>query len=259
MNVRWFLLAVLAILLFGGLISSAYASTITRALSMPRAGRQYNAQLPVTQLTTTSKGSTTIAQTGQILARDSFQRANQTLWGTATDGQNWEGDANTAPPFSIVNGLGQLAGIQGTFNAVLGPTVPASDVQVSAMASNFDGGTVNIGAVVRWNDTNNWYKALIDGSHLSIIKHIHGVGKSLTTIPFHARAGIVYTLRIRAQGATFAAKVWPTTTAEPANWMLVTSDTSLASGRGGIRIVTQNDAIVRVSTFLETAVNASGQ
>ena len=257
MKFRPILLALLGILLCGGLISSAYASAITRELTMPRTGKQSNMQSPLATVPATPKSPTITA--GQLpahtLARDTFQRANQTLWGTAADGQDWEGDANTAPLFSIVNGLGQIAGSQGTFSAVLGPTVPDTDVLLSATASTFDGGKVNIGAVVRWNDTNNWYKALIDGTQLAIIKHIHGIGESLVTLPFVAHARIVYSVRIHAQGTTLSAKVWPTTTAEPANWMLVTTDASLLSGRGGIRIVAQNNATIHVSNFLETALN----
>ena len=261
MNFRWMVLIMLVILIFGGLVSSAYANAITRDLTMPSTARPGNSLYPSTTTTLTPKGLAKPTKPGQLpvttLARDTFQRADQALWGSASDGQNWEGDANTVTMFSIVGGMGQIAGGQGTFNAILGPTVAASEVLISATASSFDAGKVNIGAAVRWNDPNNWYKALIDGTQLSIIKHINGVGKSLASVPFLAHAGIVYSIRIRAQGTTLSAKVWPTTTAQPANWMLVISDTSLASGRGGIRIVEQKDAIVRVSTFLETTITAS--
>src|SRR5581483_3335689 len=40
---------------------------------------------------------------GSVLARDTFQRANQASWGTASDGHAWQSDANTSPAFSIVN------------------------------------------------------------------------------------------------------------------------------------------------------------
>ncbi len=259
MNFRWIFLTILVILIFGGLVSSAYASAITRDLSVPRASGQSNTQSPPPPSTLTPKRPAKLGQLPATLAHDTFQRADQALWGSAVDGQDWEGDANTAGMFSIAGGMGQIAGGQGTFNAILGPTAPATDVSVSATTSRFDAGKVNIGAVVRWKDTNNWYKALIDGTQLSIIKHINGIGKSLASIPFRAQAGIVYTLRIRAQGATLSAKVWPTTTAEPANWMIVTSDLSLSSGRDGIRVVVQSDAIVRISAFLETTVNNSTQ
>ncbi len=253
MNFRWILLTLLVILVFGGLVSSAYATTITRDLTMPRTTHTL---YPSTTASLTPKGQTKTTIPGQLpattLAHDTFQRADQALWGPAVDGQDWEGDANTVTAFSIVRGMGQIAGGQGAFNAILGPTSTASEVLINATASSFDAGKVNIGAAVRWNDPNNWYKALIDGTQLSIIKHINGIGKSLASVPFLAHAGIVYSIRVRAQGTMFSAKVWPTTTAEPANWMIVISDTSLASGRGGIRIVVQKDATVRVSAFLET-------
>ncbi len=260
MNFRWIFLTILVILLFGGLVSSVYANAITRDLTVPHTSGQSNRQSPPTSSTLTPKRPTKPGQLpATTLAHDTFQRADQALWGSAVDGQNWEGDANTAAMFSIAGSMGQIAGGQGTFNAIIGPTAPATDVSVSATTSRFDAGKVNIGAVVRWKDTNNWYKALIDGTQLSIIKHINGIGKSLASIPFRAQAGIVYTLRIQAQGATLSAKVWPTTTAEPANWMIVTSDLSLSSGRGGIRVVVQSNAIVRISTFLETTVNNATQ
>jgi hypothetical protein len=192
-----------------------------------------------------------------MLAHDTFQRADQSLWGTAMDGRGWEGDANTAAIFSISGGMGQVAHGQGTFNAILGPTSANTDILVSITTSRFGAGQVNMGAVLRWQDTNNWYKALIDGTHLSVIKHINGVGQQLVAVPFHAQGGVSYTLRFRVIGATLFAKVWPTLTPEPTAWMIITSDTSLASGQGGIRIVVQNDVVVRVSAFLETAVNGT--
>lgn len=263
MNFRWMTLTILLIL--GGLVSGAYAGTIQRDLTLPVAHGQGNTQAPPTTSTLAPKGPTVTAkptqQPGQLpvntLAHDTFQRADQSLWGTAVDGRGWEGDANTAVIFSITGGMGQVAGGQGTFNAILGPTSANTDVLVSITTNRFGAGQVNMGAVVRWQDTNNWYKALIDGTHLSVIKHINGIGRQLAVVPFHAQGGVSYTLRFRALGVTLFAKVWPTATPEPAPWMIATSDMSLASGQGGIRIVVQNDVVVRVSAFIETAANGA--
>ncbi len=46
---------------------------------------------------------------GSILAQDTFQRPNQALWGTASDGHTWGGDANTVSVFSIVNTTGRYS------------------------------------------------------------------------------------------------------------------------------------------------------
>lgn len=266
MNFRWITVTILMILVLGGLISSAYANAIERDLTLPaqlkpRGTQALPTTVPVTPTTMAQPTQPTqpTQQPGQqsatTLAQDTFQRANQALWGTAVDGRAWQGDANTAAIFSIVGGMGQVAGGQGTFNAILGPVSNNTDVVASMTASRFDGGKVNIGAAVRWNDTNNWYKALIDGTHLSLIKHIHGVGQVIASVPFLSQGGVSYTLRVRALGVMLFAKVWPTASPEPASWMITTSDMSLASGQGGIRIVVQNDAIVQVSAFLETVAN----
>ncbi len=262
MQFRWLTLAILVVLVLGGLISSVYAGAIERDLTLPRAHGQGNPRivLPTTSTmvpTVTAQGMKGQAAVVTVLAHDTFHRPDSALWGTATDGHTWQGDANTVTIFSITGGMGQVAGGQGTFNAVLGPISSNTDVVVSTTVDRFDAGQVNIGAVVRWNDTNNWYKALIDGSHLSLIKHIHGVGTTLSSVPFQAQGGVSYTLHVRAIGTTFLAKVWPTATSEPPAWMISTSDTSLASGQGGIRIVAQDDAVVRVSAFLETMAQAT--
>ncbi len=46
---------------------------------------------------------------GVTLAQDTFHRANQTDWGTASNGQIWGGDANSSNGFSIAGNTGQLA------------------------------------------------------------------------------------------------------------------------------------------------------
>jgi hypothetical protein len=138
---------------FGGLISSVYANAIERDLTLPRAHGQ-SGNPPQVLPTMLPVAPTTTAQgTGQgqadILAHDTFQRADQALWGTAVDGHKWQSDANTVPIFSIMGGMGQIAGAQGTFNAVLGPVSSNTDVVVSTTADRFDAGTIRITGIKR--------------------------------------------------------------------------------------------------------------
>ena len=67
---------------------------------------------------------------GTTLAQDTFQRPNQAHWGTASDGQTWGGDANTASVFSLVNNSGQVSNGNGIYNAVLGPAATDAEVPV---------------------------------------------------------------------------------------------------------------------------------
>jgi hypothetical protein len=187
---------------------------------------------------------------GSTLAQDSFQRPNQALWGTASDGQTWGADANTASAFSIVNNAGQVSNGSGLFNAVLGSTASDAEVLFSGSMSSYTNS--NLGAVLRWTDTNNWYKAYINGSSLVVQKKVSGATTILGSVPFTATPGTSYTLRFRVVGTTLFARVWQTGTTEPGSWMITVTDTTFSSGFCGLRLLAQNGAIARYTSFLAT-------
>jgi hypothetical protein len=103
-----------------------------------------------------------------ILAQDTFHRGNQTYWGSASAGHIWGGDANSSKVFSMAGNTGQLVNSYNTHSAVLGPT--ATNAQVLSSGSISSSNNTNIGSVLRWTDSNNWYKAYIDGANLVIQK-----------------------------------------------------------------------------------------
>jgi hypothetical protein len=111
-----------------------------------------------------------------------------------------------------------------------------------------------MGAVLRWVDGNNWYKALIDGTRLQILVDINGTTTSLISKPFQARDGVSYSLRFRVVGANLFASAWQSNQPEPAAWMLTVSNTALTQGMGGIRMLVEDTTVVRVTSFLETTV-----
>jgi hypothetical protein len=191
---------------------------------------------------------------GTTVAQDTFHRADQSLWGTATDGQVWGAEANTASLFSINNNAGQVTGGSGPHDAVLGPTATDTEVLFTGSASTFSG--ANIGAVIRWADTNNWYKGYIDGSNLVIQKKVGGTYGTIGTTPFAATAGTSYSLRFGVIGTTLHAKVWASNAAEPANWMLTGSDSSLASGNCGLRMQLATGVKATFTSFLCTVPSA---
>lgn len=248
-------ITLLAILLMGGLIAAFYAPSIERALTIntARVAGKVAVTAQVDQTATTQGSGAT------ILAQDTFQRTNQTFWGTASDGQSWDGDANTLQAFSIAGASGQIAGSGGQngqiYNALLGPTSRNSEIVATASVNVF-GPEVNFGVLLRWNDANNWYKALIDGSQLVVIKQVNGVTIQLGAVRFPATVGKAYTLHFQAIGATLFASVWPSGSSEPQQWMLVVSDISLMAGRDGVRVVIDNNTVIHVSSFLETVARS---
>ncbi len=112
-----------------------------------------------------------------------------------------------------------------------------------------------MGAVLRWTGGNNWYKALIDGTKLQILKRVNGKTTSLGSVAYKAQSGTSYTLRFRAFGAAFSVKAWPSSQPEPNAWMLTVMDTAFSTGFGGLRFLMQNNTVIKVTMFHETTVN----
>jgi hypothetical protein len=190
---------------------------------------------------------------GTILAHDTFQRPDQALWGTASDGQTWGADANTGSVFSIVTNTGRVSnGGTTSYNATLGPATTNAEVLFTGSMSSYTHN--NLGAVLRWSDTNNWYKAYLDGASLVVQKRVNGAYTILGSVPFTATPGTSYTLRFRVVGTTLSTRVWQTGTTEPTNWMIMVSDTTFSSGFCGLRMLTQNGTSANYTSFLATAV-----
>ncbi len=190
---------------------------------------------------------------GTTIAQDTFQRANQTHWGTASDGHTWAADANTQAAFSIATNQGQIANGNTYYNAVLGSTANNVEVLLSGSISSFT--NANMGAVLRWKDTNNWYKAYLSGSSLVIQAKINGTYRTVSSTAFTATAGKSYTIRFRAVGSGLYAKAWATGTAEPATWMTTGTDTSLQTGYCGLRVQLQSGVTAKFSTFSATTAS----
>jgi streptogramin lyase len=215
------------------------STTTTTSTSTTSASSTTTSSSTSTSSTTTSSSTTTTSvPTTAVIATDTFQRANQAGWGTATDGHVWGADANTSGSFSIVNDAGQIANTGSTtVSGVLGPTSANAEDYVTGSLSSF--ANSNFGDVQRWTDNNNWYKAYIDGTNLVIQKKVASVTTVLATTPFPANAGTSYTIHFRVNGTTLTVNAWPTSGTEPPNWMLTTSDSTFSSGNAGIRVLTQ--------------------
>jgi len=275
MITRFIGITLLGILIIGGLLASFYSKTIEQALTLtPGKNTSSRATGIGPKMPTASPTAivlpATATQTAQmlqatILAQDTFQRADQALWGAASDGQSWEGDANKMIAFSIAGSnhtWGQIANNRGNqgqgeqiYNALLGPASENVNLVVSGSVNLFRL-NANFGVVLRWKDVNNWYKALIDGSDLVVLKRLNGVTTQLGALRFTALSGKTYTLHFRAIGATLFASAWQSDQSEPDHWMIVVSDMSLVSGQGGVRVVLENNTVIHVASFLETVANS---
>jgi hypothetical protein len=259
MNKNMFLLAGLLCLVLMGLTAGIFMDSIQSALTLPARSpmilptqqAMQQKQLPAPQAMPSVLASQGV-QT--ILAQDTFQRADQTLWGTASDGRQWGGDANMLTNNFLVNGNhGQITNGNGTFNALLGTPggVKNAEDMLDGSLSHFDG-AVNLGVVLRYQDPDNWYKAFIDGKHLTVLKNVQAKSTTLASVAFVAQDDQSYSLRFRVVGDMLFARVWPSGTPEPAAWMITIADTTFQSGQVGIRVVLRPGLTVAVTSFAAT-------
>jgi hypothetical protein len=257
MNGRLLIVSLLVMLVISGLVAGLFSGSIERNLMLPASGLVTPTIAPKQPAKVQATPTMPVQMPINPIAQDTFQRKNQSLWGISSDTNRWDGDANNPNDqaiFSIINQSGQIANGQGAFNAVLGPSTNDADVTISAQINTFTGGA-NVGVVLRWQDTNNWYKVLIDGTHLRMLRNLQGTTTTLGTIPFSAQGGVFYNLRFRALGAMLLAKAWMAGTQQPTAWMLVSTDNALNTGQSGIRVVLLNDTVVTVKSFQATMVN----
>ena len=232
---------------FANKLAEAIQSGVPMPTPTPTHGLTPTPIVTNTPIVTPSPSSTP----GTTLAHDTFQRANQTYWGKASDGQSWGGDANSSNVFSIAGNTGKVANGSTSYSAVLGPVATNAQVLFSGTMSSFN--STNLGGVLRWTDGNNWYKAYIDGTNLIVQKKVKGTTTILRQVSFAATAGTSYTLRFSVIGTTISAKVWKTANTEPSNWMVTVTDSSLPSGYCGLRMQVQNGAVATYTNFIATS------
>jgi hypothetical protein len=228
-------LALLGMMLITDIIVVHFFPQIEAALSLPA----INAGATASARSGMPKSSLRLDQQ-LTLAQDTFLRVNQTSWGIASDGQLWQADAQSSSSFAIVNHVGQVSKADGIYDAILGPTITNAEVVFSGSLSRF--GSSTLGAVLRWKDANN----------LILLKDVAGIVTVLKNVLFPVQGGKLYTFHFRAQGSFLSANVWPTNSPEPANWMVATTDASLSSGYGGLRMVLRNGITALITSFTES-------
>ena len=196
---------------------------------------------------TPSPSPTATPSPGTTLAQDNFHRPDQKRWGTASNGQKWGSEANVYSVFSISNNTGLLSNGSNSYNAVLGPVATNAEVIFSGSITSFTNG--KLGAVLRWADTNNWYKAYMNGSSLGLQKKVNGTYTTLKTVSFNATAGTSYSIDFSVLGTALSANVWQTGTTEPTGWMVTATDSTLVSGYCGLRIDVPGGISATITSF----------
>lgn len=214
---------------------------------------EYGVPTPTPGPTQTTSPTATSTPISSLLARDTFQRPNQTFWGTATDGHVWGGAANSSSAFAVSNNTGRIAPATSfTNSAVLGSAATNVDALMTFSASAITTSNT-IGTALRYGSGSMFYRAYVDGTSLWLSKNVNGTVTKLKSASFTASAKTSYSLRFRVNGSTLSAKIWRASASEPASWMVTTTDTALSTaGNAAIRVALRAGVTVSVTLFQAT-------
>lgn len=166
-----------------------------------------------------------------ILAQDTFIRANQSGWGTASDGESWSSSGASSTQ-SITSNEGVIAATGGsdTHNQLGTQTADDQDILCRIAINNASDVT---GIQARFSTSGGFtaYKLLYYSNDLHINKVYLGTNTPLVSYGgYTLTLGTFYWFRLRCVGNSIAAMIWPDGGASPPNWLMALTDVSIPSG-----------------------------
>lgn len=213
----------------------------------------------------------------KTLAADTFTRANQSGFGTSSDGETWtETGAGT---LSIASNAGVIVSTGSDTNVQLGTNTSATQEVVCLISF---GNTNDIGGVqARYSVSGGnvtCYKFLFYSGAVHINKSVAGTNTNLVNLTAALTINTTYWFKLRCIGTGLYAKYWASSGGEPSSWSLTTTDSSASSGGFGILANTnagssgfkfssftatdalnQNDASGRARIAAQVLKNTSGR
>lgn len=154
---------------------------------------------------------------------DTAVRANQSGFGTATDGQSYTKvgtgtDAVSSNTLTLTNTTGDVYEIPGSRTW----TDEDGSIRFQLSASTIAGGMV-----LRYSNTNNLYRLSISTTTLTITKKSTTFSNTLSTASVSLSTATWYRARFRVSGSgpvTLQARVWLDGTLEPTTWSITATD-----------------------------------
>jgi len=175
------------------------------------------------------------------IGADTFTRANQANWGTASDTETWVKAIGTPTP-SIVSNKGQIATPAGTFVMLLGTgTINNGDFVVRftpSASGDFQGF-----AFAYVNSSNYCYTEVVNNA-IRIHKIVAGVDTQLTpTASKTVTGGSSYWQHLNIVGNVASLRMWADGSGEPIIWDVAVTDTIFTTiGQYGLHGFLNNTA-----------------
>jgi len=148
------------------------------------------------------------------LGIDNMQRANQTGFGTAADGQTYT---------KVGTGTDAISGNEATITKTTGDVHEALGSNTytdedGTVRFQLSASTISAGIELRYVDSNNFYRFQANTTTLTLLKKVLGSTTIIKTASVSLSAGVWYRMRFRIVGfgpANLYGNVWPDGTIEP--------------------------------------------
>lgn len=169
-----------------------------------------------------------------VQASDTYNRSNQSNWGTASDGTNTWSVLRGTSAFSISSNKGAVANNSGAYCVARCGTGTSDTTDQTTTFTRANTADV-AGLVARVTDANNWYSCNVGEftNNLVISKFVAG---SYSDLAFGANAtyatGTTWAIRFKVSGTTLQGKIWDASGSEPGPWTVTTTDSSLSGAHG---------------------------
>jgi hypothetical protein len=181
-------------------------------------------------------------------AQDTFTRANQSGFGTASDGETWT--ANGPGTLSVASNEGVVVSVSSDTHVQLGSQTGSDVVVLCRLAVASVGDVAGVACRYATAGGVSCYKLLWYGGNIHINKEITGTITEMTSVAFAMTPGTFYWFKLRAVGSALAGKAWLSGTAEPSSFTTTTADNAITS-IGGVAILanTATSTGIQFDTF----------
>jgi hypothetical protein len=173
-----------------------------------------------------------VQSAGNVLAQDTFERANQSGWGTSSDGQEWTPFGSITA--NIVGNEGVLTNSTGFPGMLIGSkTTDTISIQVRLSQDDINHGC---GVCFRYQDPDNYYFVSLYQSQIYFSAIISGSYHNFVLGGYAASTGSYSQLLVEMSGDHLQAVAWPDHTNQPTDAILDTTDSTFSSGQFGVSV-----------------------
>ena len=158
------------------------------------------------------------------LATDTFIRADQSGWGTASDGDTYTTSGTST--LAIASNEGTVTG--GTDEYMLIGSGTSAPVNVLVRCCT-DTNAANMGLVGRYASSTTLYRCFLHNQTLNLEKIVSGSGTSLATTGFSYGANQFCWIRLICQGTTISADCWVDGGSEPGSPQISVTDSAISA------------------------------